>query len=53
MTLAKLINRGMWRRLLFACWILTVSLRLFLVGESLTALTVIAAYVGIWIVKQA
>ncbi|HYA30934.1 MAG TPA: hypothetical protein VEI95_19105 [Acidobacteriota bacterium] len=52
MALEELINRGTWRRLLFTCWILAVSLRLFFVGESFTALTVLAAYVGIWIVKQ-
>ena len=52
MALVELISRGTWRRLLFTCWILAVSLRLFFVGESFTGLTVIAAYVGIWIVKQ-
>lgn len=52
MALEELINRGTWRRLLFTCWILAVSLRLYLVGDSFNALTVIVAYVGIWIAKQ-
>ena len=39
-----------WRRLMLACAILAVSLRLFLVGERFAALTAVVAYVILVIV---